>query len=253
MTVVHAQIMRPDATGTLKPARGYLRWRPVRGWSTAGNSLVLPQAFRVKLAAGNATATVEPNTADWAWEVTFELLGRPHEKRVYSVPASGTTLELAALTEVSVLTGTPAAPLPANWEVVLATAIPAAVAAVVPGLVATAVGPAVEAALGSTVEDSVDAALASALPPAVTSAVSAAVTPAVGTAVASAVSSAVSAAVPGAVSSAVSAALANRPAAVTVVTGSEARPATSGVVSWIGGTVQPVSMVDGDLWFKALP
>lgn len=36
--------------------------------------------------------------------------------------------------------------------------------------------------------------------------------------------------------------------AVIVVTGSEPRPATAAVVFWIGGTVQPTGMVDGDVW-----
>lgn len=269
MTVVHAQIMRPDSTGTLKPARGYLRWAPVRGWSTAGNALVLPVPFRVKLAAGSASVTVDPTTVDWAWEVTYELFGLPHEKHLYSVPASGSVLELSALTEVQPLPGTPAAELPANWSVALDASVTAALAValatVVPAAVSTAVGAALGAEMGAVVDSAVAAAVPSAASTAVNAAVPSAVSSAVSSAVpgavtaevtsqlATAVSSAVSAAVPSAVSTAVAAGLTNLPRSVTVVTGSEARPATSATVSWVGGTTQPANMTAGDLWFKAAP
>lgn len=36
---------------------------------------------------------------------------------------------------------------------------------------------------------------------------------------------------------------------VTVLTGSESRPSTTGAVLWIGGTTQPTNMAIGDLWF----
>jgi PKD repeat protein len=42
-------------------------------------------------------------------------------------------------------------------------------------------------------------------------------------------------------------------AAVTVVTGAEDRPDTSGVVMWIGSVDQPSNMQTGDLWFSADP
>jgi hypothetical protein len=209
MTVVHAQIMRPDASGVLKPARGYLRWTAVRGWSAAGNALVLPLPFRVKLVSGAASVDVEHTGPDWAWEVTYELAGLPHDTKLYAVPDSASPVELSALTEVQPLPGTPAKPLPENWSLTLADAINAAV------------GPAVAAAMGAGIDASVQ--------------------------------SAVAAAVTSSVSSSVAAALADAPRTVTVLTGAEARPATTGVVSWIGGTVQPVNMASGDLWFKAVP
>lgn len=36
---------------------------------------------------------------------------------------------------------------------------------------------------------------------------------------------------------------------VTVVTGDEARPNTTGIVIWVGGIVLPSNMIDGDLWY----
>lgn len=36
--------------------------------------------------------------------------------------------------------------------------------------------------------------------------------------------------------------------AVAVSTGSEARPTTTAVVFWVGGSTQPTNMVDGDIW-----
>lgn len=189
MTVVHAQIMRPDSSGTLKPARGYLRWAAVRGWSTAGNALVLPLPFRVKLVAGVAAVDVEPTTVDWAWEVTYELAGVPHEKHYYAVPASGTPLELNTLAQVAPLTGQSAGPLPQNWSVALEGAVSAALAA--------QVGPAVTAE--------------------------------------------------------VTGALAGVPQSVMVVSGTEARPSTTGAVLWVGGGARPANMSNGDVWFKALP
>ena len=229
MTVVHAQIMRPDATGTLKPARGYLRWTPVGHYSAPGTALVLPLPFRVKLVDGVASATVAPSTADWAWEVTYELSGREHASKVYAVPDSVAPVELSALTEVAPLTGTAVPPPPPSWQAAIDAALGTALA--------TAVGNALQGALDAALED----ALGTSLDTAVATAVAAAVTPAV------------TAAVTPAVSSAVSAALADAPRTVTVSAGDEARPATTGSVSWIGGTVRPVHMADGDLWFKALP
>jgi hypothetical protein len=228
VTVVHAQIMRPDSTGTPKPARGYLRWAPVRGWSTAGNALILPLPFRVKLVNGAASVNVEATSLDWAWEVTYELAGLPHESRVYAVQDSSVVVELSALTEVRPLPGTPAKPLPENWTLTLAAAINAAV------------GPAVTAAMGAGVDASVQEGVAAAVPPAV----SAAVAP---------ILASINDTVTAAVGSQVSAALADALRTVTVTTGNEARPATTGSVSWIGGTVQPVNMASGDLWFKAVP
>lgn len=229
MTVVHAQIMRPDATGTLKPARGYLRWAPVGHYSAPGTALVLPLPFRVKLVSGAASVDVQQTTADWAWEVTFELSGRDHEKHVYAVPDSVSPVELSALTEVAPLTGVAVPPPPPSWQAAIDAALGTALA--------TAVGNALQGALDAALED----ALGTSLDTAVSTAVAAAVTPAVSTAVTAAVTPAVTAA------------LADAPRSVTVNTGDEARPATTGAVTWIGGTVQPVSMADGDLWFKALP
>ena len=37
---------------------------------------------------------------------------------------------------------------------------------------------------------------------------------------------------------------------VNVSTGSEARPATSNIVMWIGGSTKPVNMINGDLWLS---
>jgi hypothetical protein len=299
--------MRPDSTGTLKPARGYLRWTPVRGWSTNGAALVLPMPFRVKLVAGATSVTVDPTTVDWAWEVTYELFGLPHEKRYYSVPNSGTPLDINTLTQVAPLTGQSAGPLPENWSVALAAAVssalagqiapavaaavaaefangidvgpqvtaavnaavPAAVSAQVPGAVTTAVNAALPSAVSSAVSAAVPSAVstevAAAVPSAVNAAVPGAVSTAVNAAVPGAVSTAVTAQVPGAATAAVSAALpaavtaevaakvATLPASIKVITGSEVRPTTTGSVSWIGGTTKPTNMVNGDVWFKAVP
>ncbi len=38
---------------------------------------------------------------------------------------------------------------------------------------------------------------------------------------------------------------------VTVITGSETRPSTAARVLWIGGTVRPIHMADGDVWWRA--
>lgn len=37
---------------------------------------------------------------------------------------------------------------------------------------------------------------------------------------------------------------------VAVVTGSEARPNTTAVVLWIGGTEEPDNLADGDIWLQ---
>lgn len=214
MTAVHALITRPDADGTPSPVKGYLRWAPVRGWAyTPADGIILPQPFHVKLVGGAGTAVVEPTGDDWVWEVTFKLNGYKHETRYYRVPDSASVVELSALVEVEKGSLSPRTPVPSVWQAALTD-----LAARVDGLIVNGVpGPPGPPGTPGIPGDP-GAPGAPGLPG--------------------------SDGTPGAPGGSVG--------TVTVTTGDEARPATAAPVWWIGGTVRPAAMADGDLWFKAV-
>lgn len=88
------------------PARGYVRFVPTTMWGEP-DIADLPTPITAKITAGAASAELEPNGLDWAWEVTYQIYGLPHWIEYYTIPASG-TFNLADLTEVDPQTLDPA-------------------------------------------------------------------------------------------------------------------------------------------------
>lgn len=135
MTIVQIKANAPTGDGEA-PAPGVLEWVPTRR-RNAGDVVVLPAPFKVRLVSGAGSVNVHATSTDWVWRITESLAGLPKVTKYVAVPDVA-TVNYNALVEVDPETLDPAASPEPAWY------------AYVDGLAATAAQAQAEAVAAAT-------------------------------------------------------------------------------------------------------
>lgn len=112
--VVNIALTVPSQDGDDVPAVGTVEFAPSKRRDIEG-SIVLPDAFSVRLVDGAATVELAPTVeGDWAWRATERI--RRGKRWYFAVPNGPGPVDYDDLVEVDPATLDPTAPLPPVWK-----------------------------------------------------------------------------------------------------------------------------------------